>query len=186
MHYFSDGHSLSSLCTILKWMAITNRNLESSRFCQISLLTIFHENSLVLCGSLFAGGGQFWWIFWDLKQHLDDSTSRWCRSIRPLERKMANLEDLPISTWLKWKPHSYSPKIDIARKAQSKNEKFTHLMTISSTTPQCEKWGIYAHQKIFRQINYLVLSFVKTLLSRNFCQNDDFSISRNIGNVTIS
>ena len=29
---------------------------------------------------------------------------------------------------------------------------------------------IYSHQKKFRQINYLVISLVKPLFSRNFCQ----------------
>ena len=33
-----------------------------------------------------------------------------------------------------------------------------------------EKRKIWSHQKIFRQINSLVISLVKTLLSRNFCQ----------------
>jgi len=34
-----------------------------------------------------------------------------------------------------------------------------------------EKWKIYSHQKIFRQINsFLVISLVKLSLSRNFCQ----------------
>ena len=33
-----------------------------------------------------------------------------------------------------------------------------------------EKWKIYSHQKIFRQIN-LVIYFVKPLISQNFCCN---------------
>ena len=32
------------------------------------------------------------------------------------------------------------------------------------------KWKIYSRQKIFRQINSLVISLVNTLVSRNFCQ----------------
>ena len=33
-----------------------------------------------------------------------------------------------------------------------------------------EKWKIYSHWKIFRQISYLVILLVKPLISRNFCQ----------------
>ena len=33
-----------------------------------------------------------------------------------------------------------------------------------------EKREIYSHQKIFREINFLVTSLVKPLVSRNFCQ----------------
>ena len=38
------------------------------------------------------------------------------------------------------------------------------------TLTQWGKWKIYCHPKKFRQINSLVFSLVKTLLSRNFCQ----------------
>ena len=45
---------------------------------------------------------------------------------------------------------------------KAKKEKLT-LYSVEN-----EKFGLT--KKIFRQINYLVLSLVKTLLSRNFCQ----------------
>ena len=41
----------------------------------------------------------------------------------------------------------------------------------SMCTAQCEKQEILSHQKIFREINSLVTSLVKPLISRNFCQN---------------
>ena len=59
-----------------------------------------------------------------------------------------------------------------------------------------EKWEIYSHQKEFRQINSLVISLVKPLISRIFCQkcvrlncsifhsvvwkNDKFSLTKEI------
>ena len=42
---------------------------------------------------------------------------------------------------------------------------------------------IYCHQKIFRQIAYLVISLVKMLLSRNFCQKRVTANFRNFHTV---
>ena len=46
---------------------------------------------------------------------------------------------------------------------------FDEIYDVSST--QCGKMkNLLSPKKIFRQINYLVISLVKALLSRNFCQ----------------
>ena len=42
-----------------------------------------------------------------------------------------------------------------------------------------EKREIYSHLLVFREINSLVTSMVKTLLSRNFCQKSVTVIVRN-------
>ena len=44
------------------------------------------------------------------------------------------------------------------------------ILHIISTFHSVEKRKIHSHQQIFRQINSLVTSLMKTLLSRNFCQ----------------
>ena len=49
---------------------------------------------------------------------------------------------------------------------------FSIFHIVFSTLHSVEQWKIWSHQKkTFRQINYLVISLVKTpLISRNFCQ----------------
>ena len=44
-------------------------------------------------------------------------------------------------------------------------------ITINLQYHSVEKWNIYWYLKKIRQINALVFSLVKTLLSRNFCQS---------------
>ena len=51
------------------------------------------------------------------------------------------------------------------------------LATILSGKLSVEKREILSHQKIFHEINFLVTSLVKTLLSGNFCQKKFESIS---------
>ena len=50
-------------------------------------------------------------------------------------------------------------------------------------THSVEKWKITPTEKIFRQNTYLVISLVKLLLSRNFCQNWAGVNSRNFHTV---
>ena len=84
-----------------------------------------------------------------------------------------------------WRRHSvekreiYSHWIDISSKLLfstffSKNVALTEFLPKKRESKfahaQCEQWKIWSHQKIFRQIAYLVLSKVKTLLWRHFCQ----------------
>ena len=46
--------------------------------------------------------------------------------------------------------------------------KFTVVLTIAGAVWKYEKFALT--ENFFRQINYLVISLVKPLLSRNFCQ----------------
>ena len=68
-----------------------------------------------------------------------------------------------------------------------------HLAKISLPQHSVEKWKIYSHRKKdFREINYLIISLVKPVLSRNFCQNSEWhsveneKIFRQINSLVIS
>ena len=65
-------------------------------------------------------------------------------------------------------------EIDQKRQVRIENSCFTifvesNIHQKSSHAPQCGKMTNTFTEKI-RQFNYLVISFVKTLFSRNFCQ----------------
>ena len=69
----------------------------------------------------------------------------------------------------------------ISRKIGQKGVRvnFHNFHTVRFPQYTVEKWKNYSHltQKIFRQINSLIISLVKSLLSRNFCQIDKVRVN---------
>ena len=64
-------------------------------------------------------------------------------------------------------------------------DKWERRNFVKSLFHSVEKWKIYCHPKKFRQINSLVFTLVKTLLSRNFCQKSVTVNFRNFHTVRI-